>query len=141
MPARSQALDFPNSLYSFFRALVFIEFFEAAVSRRDAVVAMKRDILETSGLPPQAALCGVEFCGGKVTIAKSLDRKGSGLLVTRNIDEENAVLVRVPSDLVLSLEVGSLVLDLAAWTCPTIFLLYLFQPCKISILLYLLIPL
>ena len=79
---------------------------------RVAVKVMRRDILEISGLRPQAAHYGVDFCDGKVTIANLLEGKGSGLLVTEDIDEDHGVLVQVPSDLVLSLEVGHLVVDL-----------------------------
>ncbi len=72
---------------------------------------MKREILNVSELRPQAILNGVEFCDGNVTIESSSERTGSGLLVTEDIDQENAVLVGVPSNLVLSLEVGDVVLQ------------------------------
>ena len=67
---------------------------------------MKREVLELSGLFQQATVYGVEFCDGKVTVGTPPGGKGSGLLVTQDIDEDDTVLVRVPPDLVLSLEVS-----------------------------------
>lgn len=73
---------------------------------------MKREIPEISRLREEASLYGVDFCDGKVTIETSSGDRGSGLYVTRDILDEDQVLVRVPADLVLSLEVGFLqVLD------------------------------
>lgn len=69
---------------------------------------MKREVLEVQVLREQATVYGVEFCNGKVTIGTPLGGKGSGLLVTREISDDDAVLIRVPADLVLSLEVGPL---------------------------------
>ena len=69
---------------------------------------MKREVPEISRLREEASFYGVDFCDGKVTIETSSGDRGSGLYVTRDIVDEDQVLVRVPADLVLSLEVGFL---------------------------------
>lgn len=83
---------------------------------------MKRETLDIAGLRPLALLNGVEFCDGRVTIEHSSERNRSGLVVTEDIDETNAILVRVPSDLVLSLEVGDMVSSMELRT--SFFLVY-----------------
>lgn len=86
---------------------------------------MKREVQKISRLREEATAYGVEFCDGKVTIETPVGNKGSGLFVTHDLVEENKVLVSVPADLVLSLEVGSLLFaksPLSFYGCVCLFM-------------------
>ena len=62
---------------------------------------MHRHILDIGAFPAWARLNNVQFEG--ITVA-DLAAKGYGLIVTTERTEENAVLITVPKDLILSLE-------------------------------------
>lgn len=63
---------------------------------------MQRKFLPIEALPAWAELNNVEFHG--VKISSLPDGKGSGVVATAEHTEEGTILIRVPQELVLSLE-------------------------------------
>ena len=63
---------------------------------------MRRETLPIDHLAVWAQLNGVEYNGVKVSTLP--ESRGSGLVATRSKSEEDALLLTVPQDLVLSLE-------------------------------------